>query len=219
MLTIPPTIVKQMQDHALACYPKECCGILFAKNGSDQAVRCVTLENMADKLHAFDPATGEGWEGVGVQPDVPVPAKDALQVTLQRVDGAAAVTLQTHVLNADGRTGGPLDGAPRARRCHGVGVDRPGLSRRLDLRQHVAQLGDVAVVMGKRHVGQVDQRRLPVFQGDVQAARQKEIADGAKPLRALRMAAAHVMTGAFGVAVIGGCHACLVLRFRVRCAA
>lgn len=31
-----------------------------------------------------------------------------MRVTLQRLDGAAAVTLQVHVLNADGRTGGPL---------------------------------------------------------------------------------------------------------------
>ena len=65
MLTIPTTIVKQMQDHALACYPKECCGILFAKNGSDAAIRCVPLENMADKLHALDPVEnprdGRDW--------------------------------------------------------------------------------------------------------------------------------------------------------------
>jgi [CysO sulfur-carrier protein]-S-L-cysteine hydrolase len=65
MLTIPPAIVKQMQDHALACYPKECCGILIAKQGSDEAVRCVPLENMADKLHALDPVEhprdGRDW--------------------------------------------------------------------------------------------------------------------------------------------------------------
>lgn len=55
MITIPPAIIAQMQDHALACYPSECCGLLFAKAGETTASRCVTLENLADKLHAMDP--------------------------------------------------------------------------------------------------------------------------------------------------------------------
>jgi proteasome lid subunit RPN8/RPN11 len=65
MLTIPPSIVAAMQDHALACYPGECCGLLFAKAGSDQACRCVPLDNLADKLHAMDPVeyprTSRDW--------------------------------------------------------------------------------------------------------------------------------------------------------------
>jgi len=65
MLTIPPSIMAAMQDHALACYPSECCGILFAKNGSEEAVRCVPLENMADRLHALNPdenpRSGRDW--------------------------------------------------------------------------------------------------------------------------------------------------------------
>ena len=65
MLTIPLTVVTAMQDHALACYPGECCGLLFAKAGSDIAIRCVALDNLADKLHAMDPVeyprTSRDW--------------------------------------------------------------------------------------------------------------------------------------------------------------
>jgi proteasome lid subunit RPN8/RPN11 len=55
MLTIPPAIIAQMQNHALACYPGECCGLLFAQKGSSIATACVPLDNLADKLHAMDP--------------------------------------------------------------------------------------------------------------------------------------------------------------------
>jgi 5-hydroxyisourate hydrolase len=60
-----------------------------------------------------------------------------MRVTLQRVEAGGAVTLQTHVLDADGRTGGPLlDAASMARGCYrllfevaayfrGRGVDLP----------------------------------------------------------------------------------------------
>jgi len=42
-----------MQDHARACYPGECCGLLFARDGV--AVRWLAMDNLADKLHALDP--------------------------------------------------------------------------------------------------------------------------------------------------------------------
>ena len=65
MITIPPSIVAQMQKHALASYPGECCGLLFAQVGSNTASRCVPLDNMADKLHALDPVeyprTSRDW--------------------------------------------------------------------------------------------------------------------------------------------------------------
>jgi [CysO sulfur-carrier protein]-S-L-cysteine hydrolase len=65
MLTLPTDIISLMQNHALACYPGECCGLLFAKIGSTTASRCVTLDNMADKLHAMDPVeyprTSRDW--------------------------------------------------------------------------------------------------------------------------------------------------------------
>ncbi|MBA2481771.1 MAG: Mov34/MPN/PAD-1 family protein [Planctomycetes bacterium] len=55
MITVPPAIITQMQDHAVAWYPGECCGLLFARAGSDEAVRAVCMDNLADKLHARDP--------------------------------------------------------------------------------------------------------------------------------------------------------------------
>ena len=65
MLTIPPSVIREMQDHAFACYPSECCGLLFAQDGSDEACRCVALDNQADKLHAMDPVeyprTSRDW--------------------------------------------------------------------------------------------------------------------------------------------------------------
>ena len=51
---IPPTIVEQMQQHAFASYPDECCGLLFVRAGHD-VVRAVTMENMQNRLHALDP--------------------------------------------------------------------------------------------------------------------------------------------------------------------
>lgn len=53
MTVIPPALVRAMQDHALACYPGECCGLLFARDG--QPVRWVAVDNLADRLHALDP--------------------------------------------------------------------------------------------------------------------------------------------------------------------
>ncbi|MCK6490193.1 MAG: Mov34/MPN/PAD-1 family protein [Planctomycetes bacterium] len=52
-LTIPPELVPAMQDHALACYPGECCGLLFGSEAT--ARRWIAVENMADRLHALDP--------------------------------------------------------------------------------------------------------------------------------------------------------------------
>ncbi|HYE08104.1 MAG TPA: Mov34/MPN/PAD-1 family protein [Planctomycetota bacterium] len=55
MISIPPDVIRVMQDHAFAGYPGECCGLVFAKAGSDEAVRALPLENLQDKLHAMDP--------------------------------------------------------------------------------------------------------------------------------------------------------------------
>ena len=53
MPTLAADVVRAMQDHARACYPGECCGLLFATG--DHAVRWVPMDNMADRLHALDP--------------------------------------------------------------------------------------------------------------------------------------------------------------------
>jgi proteasome lid subunit RPN8/RPN11 len=57
MISIPPEIARQMQDHAFAWYPNECCGLLFAPAQGSTAIRAACLENRADKLHQVDPVT------------------------------------------------------------------------------------------------------------------------------------------------------------------
>ena len=54
MIEIPSSVMTQMQDHAFAWYPGECCGLLFAKTG-DVASRAVCVDNLADKYHQLDP--------------------------------------------------------------------------------------------------------------------------------------------------------------------
>ena len=57
MLAIPSPLITQMQDHARACYPDECCGLIFgtSADGGLRATRCTPLENIANRLHAMDP--------------------------------------------------------------------------------------------------------------------------------------------------------------------
>ena len=53
-LVIDPALVPAMQAHAVRCYPGECCGLLFGRAGA--ASRWQEVENVADRLHALDPA-------------------------------------------------------------------------------------------------------------------------------------------------------------------
>lgn len=55
MIVIPPDISRQMQDHASAWYPSECCGLLFAEIGPEVVVRAVCMDNLADRLHERNP--------------------------------------------------------------------------------------------------------------------------------------------------------------------
>jgi proteasome lid subunit RPN8/RPN11 len=55
MITIGPMLIQQMQAHATAWYPSECCGLLFAETASDAVVRVACMDNLADKLHARNP--------------------------------------------------------------------------------------------------------------------------------------------------------------------
>ncbi|MCB9729512.1 MAG: Mov34/MPN/PAD-1 family protein [Deltaproteobacteria bacterium] len=49
-----PAIRAQVDAHAMAWFPRECCGLLV--EGPDGA-EAVLLENLADKYHALDPET------------------------------------------------------------------------------------------------------------------------------------------------------------------
>jgi proteasome lid subunit RPN8/RPN11 len=56
MLIIPPPLADTLIDQALAGYPGEICGLLFAaEHGGDTAVRVQAMDNLADRLHALDP--------------------------------------------------------------------------------------------------------------------------------------------------------------------
>ena len=57
-LTIARAVLDDIEAHALACYPSECCG--FASGPADQALVVDTSqreENEADKYHKLDPET------------------------------------------------------------------------------------------------------------------------------------------------------------------
>lgn len=56
MLTLPAAVVDAIAAQASAGHPAETCGLLFAAAGSDACTRMLPMENMADKLHAVDPA-------------------------------------------------------------------------------------------------------------------------------------------------------------------
>ena len=55
-LVIPPALADELQRHARAEYPDECCGLLFARD-EREAVRAVPMENIQNRLHALDPET------------------------------------------------------------------------------------------------------------------------------------------------------------------
>jgi proteasome lid subunit RPN8/RPN11 len=57
-LTIRADVLADMEAHALACYPSECCG--FASGPSSDALlvdASLRIENEADKYHQLDPET------------------------------------------------------------------------------------------------------------------------------------------------------------------
>jgi proteasome lid subunit RPN8/RPN11 len=51
MLTVPPRLAAQMQDHAFNWYPNECCGLLFARQDGDEATRVVAMDNLQGRYH------------------------------------------------------------------------------------------------------------------------------------------------------------------------
>jgi proteasome lid subunit RPN8/RPN11 len=56
MLDIPAPLIRQLQDQVFAHYPGECCGLLVGPPGGGLVSRALPLENIADRLHALDPA-------------------------------------------------------------------------------------------------------------------------------------------------------------------
>ena len=77
---IPPAIADEMQRHALASYPDECCGLLFTRGGRE-VVRAIAMENIQNRLHALDPDSHPRTGRNGFQ-------MDALRVW-REVDAAA----------------------------------------------------------------------------------------------------------------------------------
>ncbi len=51
--SLPPAVAAAIQDHCLACYPSEACGILVGQPGAPS--RFLPMDNQADRLHAMDP--------------------------------------------------------------------------------------------------------------------------------------------------------------------
>lgn len=56
MLTLPPAIIDAIASAASSGYPAETCGLLFSRlGGSDDCIRTLPMENLADRYHAADP--------------------------------------------------------------------------------------------------------------------------------------------------------------------
>jgi [CysO sulfur-carrier protein]-S-L-cysteine hydrolase len=54
-IVIPTEIAEQMRHLAVASYPAECCGLLFAPPDADAVTTFVPMTNLQDRLHAMDP--------------------------------------------------------------------------------------------------------------------------------------------------------------------
>jgi len=53
MRQIAPAAMSEVESHAIACYPDECCGLVVAHAGGGQTV--VRIRNIQDEMHAKDP--------------------------------------------------------------------------------------------------------------------------------------------------------------------
>lgn len=57
-MTIPGPMLQQINDHAEAVYPEECCGVVFARvEAPDALTRVRRCRNAQDDFHALDPDT------------------------------------------------------------------------------------------------------------------------------------------------------------------
>ena len=57
-LLLPPTVLAELHQHALECYPNECCGFVAGPAAEPQQLSKSAREvNEADKFHKLDPQT------------------------------------------------------------------------------------------------------------------------------------------------------------------
>jgi len=56
MLTLTSTVIDAVAVHASNGYPSETCGLLFGRAEGEDCTRMIVMDNLADRLHASDPA-------------------------------------------------------------------------------------------------------------------------------------------------------------------
>jgi proteasome lid subunit RPN8/RPN11 len=57
-LQLPATVMQELHQHALECYPSECCGFISGPAAEPKLLTQSAREpNEADKFHALDPET------------------------------------------------------------------------------------------------------------------------------------------------------------------
>jgi [CysO sulfur-carrier protein]-S-L-cysteine hydrolase len=57
-LQLPAAVLQELHQHALECYPNECCGFIAGPLAQPRALTKSTREaNEADKFHKLDPVT------------------------------------------------------------------------------------------------------------------------------------------------------------------
>ncbi|GBD25436.1 hypothetical protein HRbin30_00755 [bacterium HR30] len=54
MVTLTDAVWQEIVAHAEATYPEECCGVVIARSGKEEAIRITNIQNL---LHARDPET------------------------------------------------------------------------------------------------------------------------------------------------------------------
>ncbi len=133
----------------------------------------------------------------------------ARRVMAGRANGAKGVrdgAVDDRVGRRDGGAGSAHDRGPGAGRGDGVGIDRAALAGGADPLEQVAQLADEAALVGEREVAHGDRRRLALLERRDQPGGDEVVLDGVEALRAFRVAGAHVVAAAIGMAVIRGRH-------------
>ena len=164
---------------------------------------------------------------VHVEVDDRHPRQAARVERMARGDGHVVEEAEAHRLVARGMVPGRAHGAERAggaagddvvggrhgsagRAQHrvpgggagrGVGVDSTGAAGGPDRFEQVAQLGHVAAAVGQLDVAQVHLRGIAHVERHVEAGGAQVVVDRVQPLRAFRVAPAHLVAATIGVGV------------------